>query len=329
MEDEPHGFLTLHRKLFASDLWHRREPFDSRSAFIDLLRQASYRPRPWRIQGREVQLKAGELLLEAKDLARRWGWSKSKVYRFLRELRDRGTLSSRPAWTQETSSKRAPWIYSFPNYTTHQKPWLVKPVSPTPSIAPEIKDVPSVTDPEKTRPVTLEKNDPNERDTGTRHREHPRNTRQNSDPVTLDHDTGCNKSDTGNTPAVIDDSPTPRNATEYKSFREILYLSNRATNDYEAVEALAGLADSIAWGNGSNPHRGLNIKLLVQAIKAGTQPDTLAHIIRGTRILADSGQVPWIQPGEPFCLTAIFGEQRHIQDQALSSLAYSTSKAEP
>jgi hypothetical protein len=219
----------------------------------------------------------------------------------------------------------------------------MKPVSPTQGKAPDQLNLSSVTPAEKQTPVTPEKKIKVDGDTGTRHRKDAQKQRKKSEPVTPERDTGLIESDTGvsqpkQSPANLDDSlrhilqkSKPRDAgTEYNLSKEsnIPYLSYQPGDTFHAVQELAAYADAVAWGNGDNPHRGLNVQILLKAVQGGTDPETLGHIIRGTRLLADAGRVPWIQPGTPFCLTAIFGEQRHLEDQALSSAAYTASTQE-
>ena len=69
------GWVTLHRKIWTTDLWTSKKPFDERSAWIDLILMADYE--------QTEKLKRGQVLTSYGELADRWHWSRDKVRRFL------------------------------------------------------------------------------------------------------------------------------------------------------------------------------------------------------------------------------------------------------
>lgn len=75
------GWVTLHRKIWMTDLWTSKKPFDERSAWIDLILMADYE--------QTEKLKRGQVLTSYGELADRWRWSKSRVHRFIRKLQDK------------------------------------------------------------------------------------------------------------------------------------------------------------------------------------------------------------------------------------------------
>lgn len=77
------GWVKLHRQIQDSWLWMSDEPFDRRSAWIDLILMANHEDRKVLINGRLVVIGAGQRWVSVRVLAERWGWSKSKVMRFL------------------------------------------------------------------------------------------------------------------------------------------------------------------------------------------------------------------------------------------------------
>lgn len=82
-------------------LWGGREPFDSRSARLDLRQMASYTPRSVVSLGVMVELDVGDLVVSERQLERRWGWSRGRVGRFLSRLADAHWLcikQSRPQY---------------------------------------------------------------------------------------------------------------------------------------------------------------------------------------------------------------------------------------
>jgi hypothetical protein len=79
------GHLRISRKMFDGQdpIWEGREPFDRRSAWIDLCQLANYRTKRRVINGRVVTLERGQLLASERFLAQRWRWTRAKVRRFL------------------------------------------------------------------------------------------------------------------------------------------------------------------------------------------------------------------------------------------------------
>ena len=75
------GWVTLHRKIWTTDLWMSKKPFDERSAWIDLILMADYE--------QTEKLKRGQVLTSYGELADRWHWSKSRVHRFIHKLQDK------------------------------------------------------------------------------------------------------------------------------------------------------------------------------------------------------------------------------------------------
>lgn len=69
-------------------IWAGREPFDSRSARMDLRALASYREQDTVIDGKPVHLGVGDVVVSERWLSVRWGWSRSRVTRFLKRLED-------------------------------------------------------------------------------------------------------------------------------------------------------------------------------------------------------------------------------------------------
>lgn len=334
MPADPDGFLTLHRKLFASDLWRgRREQFCMRAAFVDLLSLAAWAPHVRRIQGREVQLAPGEFIRTNRELADRWGWSKSKATRFMRELHERATLTSRPAWSRETSSTVPPKVYRFVNFEEHQRPWDV-----------DQERGPRETQQNRASPGgvrTKSLNQENQEWTKRVDQETPNES--GLIRITLNQESGpdLTKSGPGDTQQPRADPPIREPGTESSTYiKQYHYpLSTLEASDtqgvplssFDTVQLLADITDHYGHpGSGENPSRGLNISILLKLVRAGLPPLQLGHTIRGTRILADAGSIPWINPGDPFTLAAIFPQNpeeqpRHLKDRTLTDAAREAS----
>jgi hypothetical protein len=69
-------------------VWGGREAFDSRSARLDLRALAFYREQDVIVDGKPVHVLAGDVVVSERWLAVRWGWSRSRVTRFLKRLED-------------------------------------------------------------------------------------------------------------------------------------------------------------------------------------------------------------------------------------------------
>ena len=87
------GWISIDRKLFTHWLWTSKEPFDSRSAWIDLIGLATYKDHHEFYNNDFVLRKRGEIYVSMLWLAERWRWDRRKVKRFLTALKDDGMLS--------------------------------------------------------------------------------------------------------------------------------------------------------------------------------------------------------------------------------------------
>ena len=81
------GYIKLHRQITEHWLWNNGEPFDKRSAWIDLLLMASWKSSVREFKGEIIEQRRGEVVTTIKALAARWGWSEGKVRRFLAALK--------------------------------------------------------------------------------------------------------------------------------------------------------------------------------------------------------------------------------------------------
>lgn len=81
------GWIKLYRQIADGYIWKIPEPFDKRSAWIDLLLMANHEQRvvPLRT-GATVVVNAGQLFTSTDHLAARWRWSRGKVIRYLKQL---------------------------------------------------------------------------------------------------------------------------------------------------------------------------------------------------------------------------------------------------
>lgn len=83
-----YGFIPLSRALTVHPLWTADEPFDRRSAWVDLIFLANHQDNKIYIGKNEVEIKKGQHFTSIQKLADRWNWSKSRVYRYLELLEE-------------------------------------------------------------------------------------------------------------------------------------------------------------------------------------------------------------------------------------------------
>lgn len=88
------GYVAMDREwqdheLFAGDEFSRRD------AWAWLIAHAAWKPTKARIKGSSVELQRGDLSFSVRFLADKWGWSKSRVDRFLSALRSEGMIETR------------------------------------------------------------------------------------------------------------------------------------------------------------------------------------------------------------------------------------------
>ena len=77
------GWIALHRSIWDNDLWKEIEPFDKRSAWIDLLLMANHESNSVKVGMQVVQIERGQLFTSVRKLADRWHWNRPKVERYL------------------------------------------------------------------------------------------------------------------------------------------------------------------------------------------------------------------------------------------------------
>lgn len=88
------GHIRISRRMFDGQdaIWDAPEPFDRRSAWVDLIQYAEWRPRQRLVSGRPVELSRGEFLASIRFLAARWRWGTKRVRLFLSMLSDTGRI---------------------------------------------------------------------------------------------------------------------------------------------------------------------------------------------------------------------------------------------
>jgi len=117
-ENKDSGFIPLWRSVFTHWVWDNPEPFDKRSAWIDLLRSAEIEPRTTMQDGKLIHLKRGDIKASIRYLQQRWKWgSTSKVENFLELLRKESMIT-----TQKIQGITVVTICKYSDYNDFEKP---------------------------------------------------------------------------------------------------------------------------------------------------------------------------------------------------------------
>lgn len=82
------GWILLHRQLLDCDIWNGDEPYDMRSAWIDLLLLCNHRDKQIIFDKKPFVVKRGQYVTSVRKLADRWNWGKDRTLRYLRLLEE-------------------------------------------------------------------------------------------------------------------------------------------------------------------------------------------------------------------------------------------------
>lgn len=79
------SYIKIDRGLKSNPLW-LEEPFTKGQAWVDMLLLAQGVDKEKRVNGKKKTLKRGNIYTSTRFLAKRWRWSRMKLYRFLETL---------------------------------------------------------------------------------------------------------------------------------------------------------------------------------------------------------------------------------------------------
>lgn len=115
------GFIAIQRSALEHPVIGDPERF---YAWFWLLSNACWKPTRTRITGKIVSLERGQLSYSQRYLADAWGWSKSRVDRFMSELREEGMIStcSKIGAGAGRSAGQGQAIITICNYDKYQTP---------------------------------------------------------------------------------------------------------------------------------------------------------------------------------------------------------------
>lgn len=107
------GWIKLHRSLLDSDIWQRdNQPFDMRSAWIDLLLLANHDDQNIIFDYQVVTVERGQFITSVRKLGERWKWGKDRVLKYLRLLEQTGMV------TRDSDTRRT--LITIVNYAKFQ-----------------------------------------------------------------------------------------------------------------------------------------------------------------------------------------------------------------
>lgn len=89
------GWIKLYRKIQDCSIWSDKEPFDKRSAWVDLLLLAMHNDKKMLIDNEVIVINRGSFMTSIVKLADRWMWSRGKVVRFLDVLESEQMLNTK------------------------------------------------------------------------------------------------------------------------------------------------------------------------------------------------------------------------------------------
>lgn len=80
------GWISLHRRIQDNWLWQDKEPFDKRSAWIDLLLTVNHKKEKIKFDNDFIEIEPGQTVTSLEKLSKKWKWSRHKVSNFLNRL---------------------------------------------------------------------------------------------------------------------------------------------------------------------------------------------------------------------------------------------------
>ena len=106
------GWISIHRKIQEHWLWKSKEPFDKRSAWIDLLLLVNHQKEKVEFDKEIIEIERGQRITSLEKLSKRWKWSRHKVSDYLNQLEQDGML------VQVRDNKKT--LVSIENYDKYQ-----------------------------------------------------------------------------------------------------------------------------------------------------------------------------------------------------------------
>lgn len=114
------GYIKLHRGWRDNTIF--RGEFSRADAWVWMIENACWKPERVRVKGAAITLERGELSFSQRFLAEKWGWSKSRVDRFIADLRQECMIETRSkiGASANHNAGQGQCIIKLCNYTKYQ-----------------------------------------------------------------------------------------------------------------------------------------------------------------------------------------------------------------
>lgn len=86
------GWVIIQRSIWDSSIWKREEPFDCRSAWIDMILMVNHEEKQMMYKNQVRYIQRGQMYVSLRFLSTRWRWNLSRTRRFLDTLCDAGMI---------------------------------------------------------------------------------------------------------------------------------------------------------------------------------------------------------------------------------------------
>lgn len=86
------GYIKLHRDIEDDPLWVSDEPFDKRSAWVDLILMMNHADKDIVVGNQPLTVKRGQKFTSVRKLSKRWHWSINKTLAYLKLLESTGRI---------------------------------------------------------------------------------------------------------------------------------------------------------------------------------------------------------------------------------------------
>ncbi len=80
------GWIKLYRSITDCDFWNTKEPYDRRSAWVDILLTVNHEEKKIIFNNEVVTVERGQMVTSVRKLSEKWKWSRDRVATFLRTL---------------------------------------------------------------------------------------------------------------------------------------------------------------------------------------------------------------------------------------------------
>ena len=86
------GYIKIWRKIKSHPYWKESRKFSKFEAWMDLVMTAAGLDFEVPYRDQVIKLKRGQMIIAERKLAERWGWSRERVHRFVRNCINRGEI---------------------------------------------------------------------------------------------------------------------------------------------------------------------------------------------------------------------------------------------